>query len=77
DQQERYRPKDEIEADRVRDPMRVFGTYLEGAGLLTDAKRKEIADRVKRDIDEATDSADRAPMPEPESAARYVFFEKD
>ena len=77
DQQERYRTKDEIEADRMRDPMRVFGTYLEGVGLLTDAKRKEIAGRVKRDIDEATDSADRAPMPEPESAARYVFFEKD
>ncbi|MGH2400391.1 MAG: thiamine pyrophosphate-dependent dehydrogenase E1 component subunit alpha, partial [bacterium] len=77
DQQERYRPKDEIEADRKRDPMRVFGAYLEGAGLLTEAKRKDIAGRVKRDIDEATDAADRASMPDPASAERYIFYEKD
>lgn len=77
DQQERYRTKDEIEADRKRDPLRVFGSYLEGAGLLTEAKRAELAARVKREIDEATDSADRSREPTPESAARYVFLEKD
>ncbi|HLA24312.1 MAG TPA: thiamine pyrophosphate-dependent dehydrogenase E1 component subunit alpha [bacterium] len=77
DQQERYRPKEEIEADRRRDPLRVFGAYLESVGLLTEAKKKEIADRVKREINEATDSADESPLPEPESAARYVFFEGD
>ena len=76
DQQERYRPKEEIEADRRRDPLRVFGAYLESVGLLTEAKKKEIADRVKREINEATDSADDSPLPEAGSAARYVFFEE-
>jgi len=75
DQQERYRTKDEIEADRARDPLRVFGAYLEGVGLLTDAVRREMAARVKQEVDEATDAADRAPLPEPESAARHLFSE--
>jgi 2-oxoisovalerate dehydrogenase E1 component alpha subunit len=77
DQQERYRSKEEIEDDRRRDPLRVFGAYLEGVGLLTEAKKREIADRVKREITEATDAADLAPLPEPESGARYVFAEPD
>ncbi|MDQ7842451.1 MAG: thiamine pyrophosphate-dependent dehydrogenase E1 component subunit alpha [Armatimonadota bacterium] len=75
DQQERYRTKDEIEADRARDPLRVFGAYLESVGLLTDTVRQEIAARVRREIDQATEAAERAPLPEPASAARYVFFE--
>jgi 2-oxoisovalerate dehydrogenase E1 component alpha subunit len=75
DQQERYRSKEEIEADRRRDPLRVFGAYLESAGLLTEAKKKELVDRVKREINEATDSADESSLPEPESAARHLFFD--
>lgn len=77
DQQERYRTKQEIEADRQRDPLRVFGAYLEHAGLLTEATKKEITGRVRREIDEATDAADRAPLPEPETGARHVFFEPE
>jgi len=75
DQQERYRTKDEIEADRARDPLRAFGAYLEGVGLLTEAVGQEIAARVRREIDQATDAAESAPLPEPGSAARHVFFE--
>lgn len=76
DQQERYRTKEEIEADRMRDPLRVFGAYLEGVGLLTETTKKEITDRVRREIDDATDAADRAPLPDPGSGARHVFFEE-
>jgi len=77
DQQERYRTKEDIEADRRRDPLRTFGAYLESVGLLAEGKKKEITDRVKREINEATDSADAAALPTPESGARYVFFEED
>jgi 2-oxoisovalerate dehydrogenase E1 component alpha subunit len=76
DQQERYRSKEELERVRQRDPLKTFGAYLERAGLLTDAKKQEIAARVKREIDQATDVADSAPEPTAESAARYVFAEE-
>jgi 2-oxoisovalerate dehydrogenase E1 component alpha subunit len=75
DQQERYRSKEELERVRQRDPLKTFGAYLEGVGLLTDEKKQEIAARVKREIDQATDLADAAPEPAPDSAARYVFAE--
>jgi len=75
DQQERYRSKEEIEATRRRDPLVTFRAYLEEAGVLTDERRSAIAERVKRDINEATDQAERMPLPDPESAARFVYWE--
>ncbi|MDQ7819767.1 MAG: thiamine pyrophosphate-dependent dehydrogenase E1 component subunit alpha [Armatimonadota bacterium] len=73
DQQERYRPKDEIEAARRQDPLVTFREYLEQVGVLTDERLRAIQERVRREVDEATDAAERAPLPEPESAARYVY----
>lgn len=77
DQQDRYRPKEEIEAARRQDPLVTFRAYLQQAGVLTDERLREITDRVKRGVDQATDYADGAPLPEPASAARYVFWERD
>jgi len=75
DQQERYRTREELEQVRKRDPLLTFRTYLEQIGLLTDARLKEIAGRIRREIDTATDEADRAPIPQADTAARYVFDE--
>jgi 2-oxoisovalerate dehydrogenase E1 component alpha subunit len=77
DQQDRYRSKEEIEASRKRDPLQTFRAYLEGQGLLTAERRQEIEARIKRELDEATDYADESPPPDPESAARYVYWEPD
>jgi 2-oxoisovalerate dehydrogenase E1 component alpha subunit len=77
DQQERYRSKEELEQVRRRDPLQTFRAYLESVGVLGEAKVKEITDRVRREIDQATDEADRAPLPEAASAARHVFAEGD
>jgi len=76
DQQERYRAKEEIEGDRRRDPLQTFRIYLESVGLMDEGKHYEIAGRIKREIDEATDYADRSPLPEPESAMRHVFHDE-
>jgi 2-oxoisovalerate dehydrogenase E1 component alpha subunit len=77
DQQERYRSKEELEQVRRRDPLQTFRAYLESVGVLGEAKAKEITDRVRREIDQATDEADRAPLPDAASAARHVFAEGD
>ncbi len=75
DQQERYRSKEEIDAAKRRDPLLTFGTYLAELGLLADDSRRAVADRVKREVDEATDYAEKMPLPEPASGARYVYWE--
>lgn len=76
DQQERYRSREELEQVRKRDPLVTFRAYLERVGLLTESKLKDISDRLRREIDAATDAADEAPLPDPATAARFVFSEK-
>ncbi len=75
DQQERYRSKEEIDAVKRRDPLQTFGAYLAEVGLLSEERRSAIADRVKREVDEATDYAEKMPLPTPESAAHHVYWE--
>jgi len=77
DQQERYRPKEEIDAAKRQDPLQTFRAYLESAGLLSEERRQQIEARIKRELDDATDYADNSPPPEPETAARYVYWEPD
>ncbi len=77
DQQDRYRSKEEIEASKKRDPLLTFRFYLESVRLLTEETRKDIEGRIKRELDEATDYADASPPPDPETAARYVYWEPD
>ena len=75
DQQERYRSREELEQVRKRDPLLTFRAYLERVGLLNESTLKDIAERIRRDIDTATDEADRAPLPQPDTATRHLFFE--
>jgi len=73
DQQERYRPKEEIEAARRRDPLVTFRAYLESVGLMDEPRGQALTARIKREIDEATDSADAEPLPDPSTAERHVY----
>ena len=75
DQQERYRSREELEQVRKRDPLLTFRAYLERVGLLTQGTLQDMTDRVRREIDLSTDEADRAPLPQPDTATRHVFYE--
>jgi 2-oxoisovalerate dehydrogenase E1 component alpha subunit len=48
---------------------------LRGARVLDESKEKEITDRISREVDEATEFAESAPSPEPESALRHVLVD--
>ncbi len=73
DQQERYRPKEEIEEARKRDPLITFRAYLESVGLMDEQSYGELMARIKREIDKATDEADAEPLPDPSTAQEHVF----
>jgi 2-oxoisovalerate dehydrogenase E1 component alpha subunit len=77
DQQERYRPREEIETARQRDPIPAFRRYLESVGLWDDEQEQALRDRVRREVDAATDEAERAPDPDPATASRHVYYEPD
>jgi 2-oxoisovalerate dehydrogenase E1 component alpha subunit len=70
-----YRTKEEVEEAKKKDGLFAFELYLRELGLLTDEKFNEIQDRVKKEVDDATDYAENAPYSEPEYALKHVYAE--
>ncbi|MCC3358720.1 thiamine pyrophosphate-dependent dehydrogenase E1 component subunit alpha [Bacillus sp. REN16] len=68
-----YREQEEVAEAKKKDPVLSFAHYLKEAGVLTDAKEKEIGDRIAGLVNEATDYAENAPYAEPESALKHVY----
>lgn len=71
-----YRSREELEEAKKQDPIPRFRQYLLEVGAMTEAQEKEIAQRVQREVDEATEYAEKAPYAEPETALKYVYAEK-
>src|SRR5256714_3993847 len=68
-----YRTNEELAMWKSRDPIPTFTTYLKGLNVLSDAKEKEIVDRVTKTIDEAVEFAMNAPDPKPEDAVADLY----
>lgn len=75
DRQETYRSPEDIVRSRERDPVAVFTAELSAWGVLTEERRQEIDARIRREVDEATELAEAAPLPDPATATRYVYAE--
>ncbi len=72
---ENYREREEIERERVHDPIPGFRGYLEELGLLTAADAEAMRAEIDREIDEAITYAESAPLPAPETATRHNLAE--
>ncbi|USG63614.1 thiamine pyrophosphate-dependent dehydrogenase E1 component subunit alpha [Brevibacillus ruminantium] len=70
-----YRTREEVEEAKKKDPILLFSNYLKEVGLLDDAKEQELLSRVQSEVDEATDYAEQAPYPTPESTLTHVYGE--
>ena len=70
-----YVPKELIEEWQQKDAVPRFEKVLLELGVATQQQLDDIQQRVKREIDEATDEADRSPMPNPADAARGLYIE--
>src|SRR3954469_10724534 len=68
-----YVPQSLIEEWSAKDPVVRFEQALVDAGIAATADFEAIQARVKREVDEATDEAERSPMPNPEEAAMGLF----
>jgi len=73
DDQRRYRSQEEIEAGKLADPIPRFKAYLEAQGLLTAEQNEEINKRAAKEVDDATDFAEKSPYPEPGDALTRVY----
>jgi TPP-dependent pyruvate/acetoin dehydrogenase alpha subunit len=68
-----YVPQALIEEWSAKDPVVRFEKTLVDAGIAVAADFEMIQTRAKREVDTATDEAERSPMPNPEEAARGLF----
>ncbi|WP_248925323.1 thiamine pyrophosphate-dependent dehydrogenase E1 component subunit alpha [Paenibacillus hamazuiensis] len=71
-----YRTKEEVEENRRKDGIPKFKQYLTDCGLWTELQEEELLENVKKEINEATDYADKAPYPKPDDALKHVFAEE-
>ena len=75
DDDRRYRSREEVEKWSARDPIANFSATLEDIGALDQAGSLDIEKRVDREVEEAIERAEAAPLPDPESALDYVLVE--
>ena len=68
-----YVPEGEIESWQERDPILLYESRLEAAGLLTDADRAETEDRVRAILARELEVALRSPEPDGKSALGGVY----
>ncbi|MFP3387889.1 thiamine pyrophosphate-dependent dehydrogenase E1 component subunit alpha [Brevibacillus sp. SIMBA_040] len=70
-----YRTREEVEEAKKKDPLIVFAAYLKEVGLLDENTEADMLARVQLEVDEATEYADNAPYPSPESTLTHVYGE--
>jgi 2-oxoisovalerate dehydrogenase E1 component len=73
DDERLYKTPAEREAEARRDPLVRMRHFLKSEGLASDEDLDDLAASVEREVNEAADAALRAPQPEPETAALFVF----
>src|SRR3989337_1038844 len=73
DDDRRYRSREEVEEWAKKDPIIRFQAYLEEHGLLDAKTRDELARKAAEEVDAATEYAENAPLPDPQSALKHAF----
>ena len=68
-----YRTKEEVEREKLRDPIVIFGERCVKDGALTDADLKLIEKAVFDQVDEAVAFAEASPEPAPEELFTDVY----
>lgn len=77
DDESRYRSREEVEEWRKKDPLIRFAAWLAEHDVADRAALDRISEDVAREVDEASDYAEQAPIADLESALRHVYVEEE
>lgn len=77
DSDKKYRPKEELEADKKRDPIILFEAALLEEKIVTADELENLKKTYKAKVDAAADSADSHVHPEPDSLYDHLFDDDD
>jgi pyruvate dehydrogenase E1 component alpha subunit len=72
DDASRYRPEEEVERWKKRDPVLRLRLFMEKRGLWTEEYQKGVEDRAKDMVDEAVRKEEALEPPSPEDMFRYT-----
>lgn len=70
-----YRSREEVEEAKKNDPIVKYRDYLLQEGVLTEQSVQEYEERVMKEVNEATEAAEKAPYPDPETVTQHVYAE--
>ena len=70
-----YRPKEEVDAWKQRDPIPAFVAWLEERGWLTDEELDAVEQAVATEVDDAVAFAEAAPLEPVDGLLRHVMSE--
>jgi pyruvate dehydrogenase E1 component alpha subunit len=70
---EHYRPQEEIDRWRERDPIKLFEPVLQDRGLLDEQGRERIRHEVQAEIEAGLEFARSSAYPDPEDAFEHLF----
>ena len=77
DDQKKYRDKEELDADRLRDPISRFSDACFEGGVISREEFEKIDAEVRAQVEEDAEWAEARPLPSSETATRYVYCEDD
>jgi len=72
---ELYRTKDEVKRFWEKEPIGRFEKKLFEEGILTEGKKREIWEKVEKEIEEAIRFAEESDFPPPEDALTDLFVD--
>jgi pyruvate dehydrogenase E1 component alpha subunit len=72
-----YRTKEEVEEEKLNDPIRIYANLLADLDVLSQEELEEMDAEVKRISEEAAQFADESPEPEAAELYRDVYAEED
>ncbi|MFP5206470.1 MAG: thiamine pyrophosphate-dependent enzyme [Acidobacteriota bacterium] len=72
---EHYRPKEDRDRSRARDPIALYAAKLIAAGDLSEERYGEIVAEVRAELDGVQEQVLQAPLPDPGSARAHVWAE--
>jgi len=71
-----YRPKEEVDEWKAKDPIPRFEEYLKTVDVIDEGKIEEMRDQAKTEVTEQATDAEAADFPDPSTALDHVYAER-
>ncbi|NOX90226.1 MAG: tungsten formylmethanofuran dehydrogenase [Calditrichaeota bacterium] len=73
DSQIKYRPKEELEKEKKKDPIPKFESQLLKSGLFKAEELEELKKKIKSEVDEAAERAETHSQPDPSTLYHFLY----